>query len=167
MGQSDFGKLELNNRNHSGNCQRLSAKRDQFETKSIWNYRGADIFRPLGLLCGRTRLLLLSTFLQRALYRRAIHKFIIIRHFNVFTGTLPHLQASQLQSAQASTVTGLIFSEPDAVFTTKHFIFFISPILLKLGRNEDDPTTNDRLTNRKYCLVSGLLYFSMCQNNDN
>ena len=24
VGQADFGKLELNNRNHSGNCQRLS-----------------------------------------------------------------------------------------------------------------------------------------------
>ena len=31
VGQADFGKLELNNRNHSGNCQRLLAKRDQFE----------------------------------------------------------------------------------------------------------------------------------------
>ena len=24
VGQADFGKIELNNRNHSGNCQRLS-----------------------------------------------------------------------------------------------------------------------------------------------
>ena len=24
VGQADFGKLELNNRNHSGNCQHLS-----------------------------------------------------------------------------------------------------------------------------------------------
>ena len=31
VGQADFGKLELNNRNHSGNCQRLSW------TWSIWN----------------------------------------------------------------------------------------------------------------------------------
>ena len=28
VGQADFGKLELNNRNHGSNCQRLSAKRD-------------------------------------------------------------------------------------------------------------------------------------------
>ena len=35
VGQADFGKLELNNRNHGGKCQRLSAKRDQFETRSI------------------------------------------------------------------------------------------------------------------------------------
>ena len=30
VGQADFGKLELNNRNHGGKCQHLSAKRDQF-----------------------------------------------------------------------------------------------------------------------------------------
>ena len=35
VGQADFGKLELNNRNHGGKCQHLSAKRDQFETRSI------------------------------------------------------------------------------------------------------------------------------------
>ena len=26
VGQADFGKIELNNRNHSGNCQRLSTE---------------------------------------------------------------------------------------------------------------------------------------------
>ena len=31
VGQADFGKLELNNRNHSGNGQPLSTKGDQFE----------------------------------------------------------------------------------------------------------------------------------------
>ena len=35
VGLADFGKLKLNNRNHNGNCQRLSGKRDQFETQSI------------------------------------------------------------------------------------------------------------------------------------
>ena len=35
VGQADFGKLELNNRNHGGKCQHLSAKRDQCETRSI------------------------------------------------------------------------------------------------------------------------------------
>ena len=35
VGQADFGKLELNKRNHGGKCQHLSAKRDQFETRSI------------------------------------------------------------------------------------------------------------------------------------
>ena len=33
VGQADFGKLELNNRNHSGNCQRLTGKDDQFKTR--------------------------------------------------------------------------------------------------------------------------------------
>ena len=37
--QADFGKLKLNNRNHSGNSQHLSVKCDQFETQSIF-------FRP-------------------------------------------------------------------------------------------------------------------------
>ena len=35
VGQVDFGKLELNNRNHNGNCQRLSGKCDQCETRSV------------------------------------------------------------------------------------------------------------------------------------
>ena len=35
VGQADFGKLELNNRNHSGNCQCLSVKRKQSETRSV------------------------------------------------------------------------------------------------------------------------------------
>ena len=42
VGQTDFGKLELNNRNHSGNFQRLSGKHDQFETdqfEDLWNNR--------------------------------------------------------------------------------------------------------------------------------
>ena len=34
VGQADFEKLELKNRSHSGKCQPLSAKRDQFETRS-------------------------------------------------------------------------------------------------------------------------------------
>ena len=38
VGQADFGKLELNDRNHSGNSQRLSGRRDQFEKRSIWRY---------------------------------------------------------------------------------------------------------------------------------
>ena len=46
------------------------------------------------------------------------------------------------------TVTGLLFSELNAVFAAKHFIFFISPILLKLGKEENDPTPNDRTTKR-------------------
>ena len=37
VGQADFRKVERNNGNHSGNCQRLSVKRDQFETRSIFS----------------------------------------------------------------------------------------------------------------------------------
>ena len=29
--QADFGKIEVNDRNHGGNCQRFSVKSDQFE----------------------------------------------------------------------------------------------------------------------------------------
>ena len=36
VGQADFRKVEPNNGNHSGNCQRLSVKREQFETRSIF-----------------------------------------------------------------------------------------------------------------------------------
>ena len=35
VGQADFGKLELNNSNLCGNCQRLSLKRGQLETRSF------------------------------------------------------------------------------------------------------------------------------------
>ena len=41
VGQAEFRKFGLNNiRNHSGNSQRLSVKRDQFETLSIRNKGG-------------------------------------------------------------------------------------------------------------------------------
>ena len=40
VGQADFRKVEPNNGDHSGNCQCLSVKRDQFETRSIF-------FKPL------------------------------------------------------------------------------------------------------------------------
>ena len=42
--QADFGNLELNNiRNDSGNSQRLSVKRDQFETRSIRKKRWPNV----------------------------------------------------------------------------------------------------------------------------
>ena len=60
---ADFGKLELNNvRNDSGNCQCLSVKRDQFETRSIRNKRGR-MFRP-SRFRGRTRELLALVILR-------------------------------------------------------------------------------------------------------
>ena len=74
MGQADFGKLQLNNiRNDSGNSQRLSvlsAKRDQFETRSIRNKRGR-MFRP-SRFRGRTRELLAFAIL-RLLRIRCLH----------------------------------------------------------------------------------------------
>ena len=36
--------------------------------------------------------------------------------------------------------TGL-FCEPNAFSAAKHFVFFICPILLKLGMEENDPST--------------------------
>ena len=61
------------------------------------------------------------------------------------------LQASQLQSTQASTVRGLLLSELNAVFAAKHFIFFISPILLKLEKEENDP-----MIGRRRVMFSGI-----------
>ena len=78
VGQTDFGKLELNNRNHSGNCQRLSAKGDQFE--DIWNNR-----RNLWTDETATTLRHFNVF-TKTLFMRALHKLIILRHFNVFYG---------------------------------------------------------------------------------
>ena len=77
VGQTDFGKLELNNvRNDSGNSQRLSVlsvKRDQFETRSIRNKRGR-MFRP-SRFRGRTRELSWGT--------------PILGHFKAFMHPLP------------------------------------------------------------------------------
>ena len=46
---------------------------------------------------------------------RAIHKLIILRHFKVF-----------YHNRRASIVTGFLFSEPNEVFTAKHFAFIFS-----------------------------------------
>ena len=155
MGQADFGKLELNNRNHGGKCQHLSAKRDQFETRSIWNNRRNFLTFALSLWTDEatTPFHHFNVF-AKTLYGRAIHKLVILRYFNVFTGTLYRWPNYSLppgdprESTQASTVTGLLFSELNAVFAAKNFIFFTSPILLKLGKEESDPTPNDRTTKR-------------------
>ena len=66
------------------------------------------------------------------------------------------LQASQLHSTQASTVRGLLFSELNAVFAAKHFIFFIFPILLKLKTKENDPMIG------RSCLQADVSYFLCC-----
>ena len=63
VGQADFGKFELNNiRNHSGNSQRLSVKRDQFETLSIRKKRRRMFLSSR--LRGRTRPLLSFAILR-------------------------------------------------------------------------------------------------------
>ena len=67
VGQSDVGKLELNNRNHSGNCQRLSAKRDQCETQSIWNYRRQTFSDLRAFFVDGRGYYYSSTFLQQKL----------------------------------------------------------------------------------------------------
>ena len=88
VGQADFGKLDLNNSNHGGKCQHLSAKRDQFETRSIWNHRRNFLTFALSLWTdGAT-----TTF--RHFDGRAIHKLVILRYFNVFYGN--SLQTTQL-----------------------------------------------------------------------
>ena len=116
MGQADFGKLELNKRNHGGNCQRLSVinlKHDQFERSLKQSQKFSDLraFVVNGLGC---------------YYSSPIQRF----YGNSF-------KASQLQSTHASTVRGLLFSELIAAFAAKHFIFFLSPILLKLEKEEN------------------------------
>ena len=84
-GQADFGKLELNNRNHSGNCQPLSTKGDQFE--DIWNNRRNLLTFTLSLWTDETATTLRHfNVFTKTLFMRAIHKLIIFRHFNVFYG---------------------------------------------------------------------------------
>ena len=89
VGQADFGKLELNNRNHGGKCQHLSAKRDRFETRSIWINRWNFLTFAFSLWTDEAT----TTFrpfnvFAKTFYGRAIHKLVILRYFNAFTGTL-------------------------------------------------------------------------------
>ena len=84
MGQADFGKLELNNRNHSGNCQRLSVKRVRFATQRF--EQNAGILIPSRFRYGCT--------------------WCFINNFKDYYGNYRNsLQVNQmLQSSQASTV---------------------------------------------------------------
>ena len=153
VGQADFGKLELNNRNHSGNCQCLSGKRDQFE--DLWNNRRNFLTFALGVVNGRG--CYCSSPFQR-FYENPIQASNSQAYnpspFQRFYGN--SLQASQLHSTQASTVRGLLFSELNAVFAAKHFIFFIFPILLKLKKKENDPMIG------RSCLRADVSYFLCC-----
>ena len=98
----------------SSSEQRLSVKRDQFETLSIQNKRGR-IFRP-SRFRGRTRLLLsfaISRFFSKTLCGRGRHTLIILRHFMVLR--------------EPSTA-----GEPDPVYTGKHFTrFWRLPYILR------------------------------------
>ena len=153
MGQADFGKLELNNRNHSGNCQCLSGKRDQFE--DLWNNRRNFLTFALGIVNGRG--CYCSSPFQR-FYENPIQASNSQAYnpspFQRFYGN--SLQASQLHSTRASTVRGLLFSELDAVFAAEYFIFFIFPILLKLKKKENDPMIG------RSCLRADVSYFLCC-----
>ena len=90
VGQADFGKLELNNRNHSGNCQCLSVKRDQSETRSVWNKRGN--FQTFALLLWTDEVITILRHFKafmKTLWGRALHKPITLRSFKVISsGTL-------------------------------------------------------------------------------
>ena len=85
VGQADFGKLELNNRNHSGNCQGLvmnviHLKHDQFKINSV---EFSDLHEEAS-----TRLsFAISSFFSKTLYRQGLHLLINLRYFKVFTGT--------------------------------------------------------------------------------
>ena len=88
-GRQIFGKLELNNRNHGGKCQHLSAKRDQFETRSSWNNRRYCLTFPLSLWTDEpTTTVRHFNVFAKTLYDRANHKLVILCYFNLFTGTL-------------------------------------------------------------------------------
>ena len=123
-----------------------SLKHDQFE--DLWNNR-RNIFWPSRFRCERTRLLqhTLRHFnvFTKSLFRRAIHKLIILRRFNVFTGTL-YRRANKSLPRQVQSEDYLLSSELNAV-AAKHFIFFISPILLKLEKEENDPMIGRRKVN--------------------
>ena len=92
VGQADFGKLELNNiRNDSGNCQCLSVKRDQFETRSFRNKRGR-MFRP-SRFRGRTR-------------QRELLAFTILRLLRIRCLHLVWLASCKTYSCSPSTYSG-------------------------------------------------------------
>ena len=124
----------------------INLRHDQFE--DLW-LTIADIFWPSRFLRERTRLLLLfaiSTF-TKTLFMRAIHKFIILHHFNVFTGTLYRRASYSLPSRQVQSEACYSTSYWIAVFAAKHFMFFISPTLLKLEKEEKDLMIGQRRVN--------------------
>ena len=79
MAQADFEKPELNNRNHSGNCQRLFNL--QFIAAEFSDLRafvdGRGYYYPLPF----------QGFFENSLQART-HTLIILHHFEILTGTL-------------------------------------------------------------------------------
>ena len=149
VGQADFGKLELNNRNHSGNCQRLvmnviHLKHDQFKiTRSNF-----QTFAKRLLLGYPSPFQVFS----KTLYRQGLHSLINLRYFKVFTGT-SSIEGEPVPVYTSKHFTGLLFSKPNVLFASKHFpVFFIC--LLKLGMEEKDPSTEVRTKKRK--MFSGI-----------
>ena len=101
----------------------MNLKHDQFEiiAETIW---------PSRFRFGWTRLVLLfaiSMFLRKlSTWASNLQAYNPSPFQHIYSNSL---QASQLQSTRASTVTGLqlmLFSKPNAVFAAKHFIFSIS-----------------------------------------
>ena len=93
-------------------------------------------------------------FFSKTLYRQGLHSLINLRYFKIFTGT-SSIEGEPVPVYTSKHFTGLLFSKPNALFASKHFlVFFICPILLKLGMEEKDPSTKVRTKKRK--MFSGI-----------
>ena len=77
-----------------------------------------------------------------------------------FTGTGEPITG---QSTQASTVTGLLFSEPNAVFTAKHFIFYLY-LSHPIETGKGGKRSYDQMT-KSLCSLD--LFLKCVKNNDN
>ena len=159
VGQVDFGKLELNNRNHNGNCQRLSGKCDQCETRSVWrSLRQSQKFSDVRAFVVNGRGCYYSSPFQR-FYENPIQASNSQAYdpspFQRFTGTFyrrdnyslpiyPGKYSQRLVILRALTLTPTLTLTLGVTLTPKHFIFFISPILLKLEKEENDPMIGRR-----------------------
>ena len=152
VGHADFGKLELNNRNHSDNCQRLvmnviHLKHDQFKINGV---EFSDLREEAS-----TRL----SFAIPSFFRKLStgKDFTRLRTFAILRvlRELALLKANQFPSTQANTSqvcyspSQMYYSHP----STFRF-FFICPILLKLGMEEKDRSTEVRRKKRK--MFSGI-----------
>ena len=93
-------------------------------------------------------------FFSKTLYRQGLHSIINLRYFKVFTGT-SSIRGQPVPVYTSKHFKGLLFSKPNALFASKHFlVFFICPILLKLGMEEKDPSIKVRTKKRK--MFSGI-----------